>query len=425
MYFTNLSPEIPDIGDIDGAKVVSSTSRRSANVAPPIVLRKPSDRIRFEFRPIVHSNEEHPESGVQGSFIYEKRGKHDDGFPTDYPEKISRRSVHVGDSLELRLDSSETMALYRGLQELYQLRSDMEDIPFGKKVYIPMDAASLLIIKRLKRNWRSSDLLNDPETLQVVEEVITFLSRGNSLDDIRDALHRVEAGELHQISAGVNLELLTRASHLIRSNLNNDDERFWQKSVLEENPWILEQLFSSPYVVFNNQPYVGGKAHDNTGGNYPDFLCRNRLTNNTAIVEIKTPCTNLLMEKPYRHNSYPLSRELSGAVSQVLVARQDFISSIDQLYHKSGGSLEALSPRCIILIGKLSELETDTAAGEARHSLCNRFDQAKLASLEIFRNSISGVEIVTYDELLNRIDGLIHLFSMEPTDGADGEDMPF
>lgn len=424
MYFTNLFPDIDDL-DIDGAKLVSSSSRQSAGITPPIVLREPSDHIRFEFRPIVHSNENHPENGVQGSFIYEKRGKHDDGFPTDSPEKVSRRSVHVGDSLELRLDSSETMALYRGLQELYQLRSDMEEIPLGEKVYIPMDAASLLIIKRLKRNWHSSDLLNDPDTLHVVEEVVNFLSRGNSLDDIRDALHRVEAGGLHQISAGVNLELLTRASQLIRNNLDNGDERFWQKSVLEENPWILEQLFSSPYVVFNNQPYVGGKAHDNTGGNYPDFLCRNRLTNNTAIVEIKTPCTRLLKEKPYRHNSYPLSRELSGAVSQVLVARQDFMGSIDQLYHKSGGALEALSPRCIILIGKLSELEADAGVDEAAPSLRNRFDQAKLASFEIFRNSVNGIEIVTYDELLERIDGLIQLFSMEPADCSDGEDVPF
>lgn len=422
MLYTNRSLDFEDIG-VNGAKLVSSTSRQSANVLPPIVLREPSEHYRFEFRPTVHTNDEHPDNGLQGAFVYEKRRKRD-AFPTDSPEVISKNTVHVGDVLELRLTSSETMALYRGLQELYQLRSDMEDIPLGDKVYIPMDSASLLIIKRLKRNWRSPDLLNDPETLHVVEEVINFLSRGNSLDDIRDAIHQVETGGLHQISAGVNLELLTRASQLIRDNLDNGDERFWQKVVLEENPWILEQLFSSPYIVFNNQPYVGGKAHDNTGGNYPDFLCKNRLTNNTAIVEIKTPRTKLLQENRYRHNSYPLSRELSGAVNQVLVARQDFMSSIDQLYHRSEGALDALSPRCIVLIGKLSELEK-TGDGGLDAPSRNRYDQAKLSSFEIFRNSVNGVEVVTYDELLERVDGLIRLLKIHPSDSIQDEDIPF
>lgn len=389
---------------------------------PPITLREQGDHYRFEFRPIVHNNEKHPENGVQGTFVYEKKRLHDKGFPTDSQDKISKSSVHVGDSLELSLSSSETMALYRGLQELYQLRSDMEEIPLGNKVYIPMDAASLLIIKRLKRNWQTSDLLSDPETLQVVEEVVNFLSRGNSLDDIKGALQQVEAGGLQQISAGVNLELLTRTSQLIRNNLHNDKESFWQKAILEDNPWILEQLFSSPYVVCNNQPYVGGKSPNNTGGNYPDFLCKNKLTNNTAIVEIKTPCTKLLYGKqPYRQNSYALSTELSGAVNQVLTSRQSFISNIHPLYYESKGSFEAYSPRCIIIIGNLSELEIERSSSKAVPFSKERFDDAKLSTFELFRNSVNGVEIVTYDELLGRIDGLIQLLRMRPVDDVNSE----
>lgn len=144
--------ELDDL-DIEGFKLVSSTSKQSADVMPPITLREQGDHYRFEFRPIVHNNEKHPENGVQGTFVYEKKRLHDKGFPTDSQDKISKSSVHVGDSLELSLSSSETMALYRGLQELYQLRSDMEEIPLGNKVYIPMDAASLLITMLFCTVW--------------------------------------------------------------------------------------------------------------------------------------------------------------------------------------------------------------------------------------------------------------------------------
>jgi hypothetical protein len=40
--------------------------------------------------------------------------------------------------------------------------------------------------------------------------------------------------------------------------------------------------------------YVGGKSFNNSNGQYPDFLQKHKITNNTFIIEIKTPKTPLL-----------------------------------------------------------------------------------------------------------------------------------
>lgn len=63
--------------------------------------------------------------------------------------------------------------------------------------------------------------------------------------------------------------------------------------------------------------YVGGKSVLNTGGNIVDFLVKNYLTNNAALVEIKTPGTRLL-GRLYRSGVYNPSDELSGSLMQVL-----------------------------------------------------------------------------------------------------------
>lgn len=58
---------------------------------------------------------------------------------------------------------------------------------------------------------------------------------------------------------------------------------------------------------------------------------------------------------------------------------------------RSSSHFEALSPKCVVVIGKISELDT---AG-------------KKATFEHYRNNLSDVTVVTFDELLQRIRDLI------------------
>ena len=65
----------------------------------------------------------------------------------------------------------------------------------------------------------------------------------------------------------------------------------------------------------------------------------------------------------------------------------------------SDDPFEAFSPNCVIIAGNTSEFATTSG----------KFDRAKLSSFEDFRNSLNGIVIVTYDELLQKIKNLISI----------------
>lgn len=215
----------------------------------------------------------------------------------------------------------------------------------------------------------------------------------------RDELHKMlsdlEDVNLQLLSASMNVERLRRIRDEFGASLSNNSEGYWQK-FFETNAWVISQVFSLPRTLYKAQAYAGGKSLGNKGGNLPDFLYQNKLTRNLAIVEIKTPGTSLLGRK-YRNESHSISEELGGAISQVLSYRQTLLNEFSSLYVNSGANFEAFFPRCVVVIGNAAQL------GE----------RAKTSSFENFRSSLNGITILTYDELLMKLDGLIDLLSLE------------
>ena len=151
----------------------------------------------------------------------------------------------------------------------------------------------------------------------------------------------------------------------------------------------------SPYVQFKNQPYVGGKSLDNSNGQYPDFLQKNKITNNIFIVEIKAPKSILLENSPYRNTVYSVSKELSGAVSQLLTQKFTLETSIASLKHNAEdkAEMEAYNVQGLIVIGKLSELT----------------EKPRVRSFELYRNNQKNLRIMTYDECLEQLKSFVDL----------------
>jgi hypothetical protein len=143
-----------------------------------------------------------------------------------------------------------------------------------------------------------------------------------------------------------------------------------------------------------NKCYVGGKLINNSGGNLVDFIYASRLTGNIALVEIKTPKTKLLGKK-YRSNAYSVSEEMSGSFIQVLNYKDQLMKEYYKLSKgDEGSSFTAFNPKCLIVIGTLeSELK----------------DGNQYKSFELFRNSITNVEIVTYDELFQKAQDILDM----------------
>jgi len=159
----------------------------------------------------------------------------------------------------------------------------------------------------------------------------------------------------------------------------------------EENSWIFSNILSAPVALLQSKAYVGGKTFENKEGKIADFLYRNSLSESVCIVEIKTPCKTLMSAAAYRKpDVFAASKELSGGLTQVLDQKDNLQKDF---YSISKGEFEAFSPRGLLVVGRLSDL-----------------NKKQIKSFELFRNNLRDVEIITYDELLERTELVLGQF---------------
>lgn len=395
----------PDVHDITTDTVdVVSTSSVTAD-ASPIVLNQ-TDMLRFKFLPTLVDNAREPHKSVSGKLLYEKKRKNDDCFPSDgagSSDKVSRGSVKVGDWMEFQLDTSETYELYQGLKRLYALYDDMGEIPYGSATYTRVDSSFRQFLSIIQNDPSAARMIGNEENYDLVKTLLRLITQTSSLDSLKRSLAELQDENLQHLTTSLNIEKLQRIEKLMQDNLNNDSEEFWQTTVFKENQWVLAQIFACPCTIFADKAYVGGKGISNSGGNLCDFIYQNSLSQNVALIEIKTPCTELIGSQ-YR-GTYSFSYELSGAVNQVLNYRDKLTKEYYSLCHQGSKSFEVMSPKCVVIIGKIASLNS-----------------GQVAAFENFRNSLSNVLILTFDELYQRIVDLIAVLSETPSQNQNNVD---
>ena len=159
----------------------------------------------------------------------------------------------------------------------------------------------------------------------------------------------------------------------------------WQL-FFKENPFILSMAFGYPIIMVCDQASVGGRQLSGNGGKITDFLVKNSITNNTALVEIKTPNTVILNERPFRGGVYAPTTHLSGSICQALDQKYRFQKEIALFKENSRlHNIESYAIHCCLVIGRTPD------------------DENKKKSFEQFRRNSNDVEIVTFDELLEKL----------------------
>lgn len=227
------------------------------------------------------------------------------------------------------------------------------------------------------------------------DKLLRLITQTSSLESLKRSLTELQDENLQHLTTSLNIEKLQRVAKLMEDNLKNDSEEFWQTTVFKENQWVLAQIFACPCTIFADKAYVGGKGINNSGGNLCDFIYQNSLSQNVALIEIKTPCTELIGNQ-YR-GTYSFSYDLSGAVNQVLNYRDKLTKEYYSLCHQGSEPFEVLSPKCVVIIGKMASLTP-----------------GQVVAFENFRNSLGNVLILTFDELYQRIVDLISVLSESP-----------
>lgn len=216
----------------------------------------------------------------------------------------------------------------------------------------------------------------------------------------------------HNLSASVEIVSKIQTSRLEAAISQYEDyltagvnETVWQK-FFESDPFLLSFAFGYPITYVNGQSYVGGKRIDGKGENIADFLYKNALNNNAAIIEIKTPQTPLLAH--YRQSSLHPHKELSGAIVQVLNQKYNlartFPAKRDENEWNGEDEVRDFDLDCVVVVGKMP-----TTTKEQR-------------SFQLYRKNSHGVRIITFDELLENLKSVLSYMKGDDDELDEGED---
>jgi hypothetical protein len=147
---------------------------------------------------------------------------------------------------------------------------------------------------------------------------------------------------------------------------------------------------------------------ENSGGNIVDFLCAKHLTGSALLIEIKTPATKLLGAQ-YRGDIINASIDLIGSVLQVSNYKDTLLKECNTLSANSSSPIEVFDPPCLVIIGN---------AGSELNSVLKR------KSFELFRAGLRNAQVITYDELLQKMETLVSILE-GPENPASDDAFPF
>lgn len=214
------------------------------------------------------------------------------------------------------------------------------------------------------------------------------------------SVSRSTPSELLELTHEIEVVTLEGLIERIESRLEkNDDEAAWQAFFID-NPFILRIAFGLPVMMFGEQITVGGRRFSGGGDKISDFVVKAVASGNLSLIEIKTPKTALLEAREYRGNLYGPSRDLSGAVNQILDQRYQLQKTIATLKDASGVyDVESYAIQGLIVAGR-------TPTGSP-----------KVKSFELFRNALKSVTVITFDELVEKLKHLLEVLHA-PEGGA-------
>lgn len=180
-------------------------------------------------------------------------------------------------------------------------------------------------------------------------------------------------------------------------------ERVWQ-DFFEANQWIfgygLRIVCCDAVSDERLETIVVGSDVFDPAGKRTDALMMTRgRVSGLLFCEIKTPEARLTVEREYRSGVYEPAKDLRGGIAQLQKTIHKVSLKATANYHRltassgspTGQEVSTVQPRGVVIVGLLSEFEEEHGVNYER-----------FASFELLRHSLHGLEVVTFDELLER-----------------------
>ena len=368
---------------------IRSTSKQSA-IAEPIILRK-GEKSRLVFKPEIVDNKKNPSACVKGTFIFQVKGIKEEW--SDY-KTLDLTRLRKGEWVKLQLKSGELLTLITALDDFYNIYEKYGIVRGEKDVIITDANIKTVVVEMLSSDVNLKRVFAEggPE---LIIKTIEWLGNSDDSKEIIEKLKKLEISTIARVNSILGLSQLKKVLEIWNGNQTNPDEEFWQQ-LFTANAWTISQVFSFPMVILEDKAYLGGKEISNRGGNIVDFIFKNKLTKNTILVEIKTPMTPIIASE-YR-GTYCLHSEFTGPVNQLLNYKDELQKTFYTLTRGEEANYSVFNPRCLLVVGSISN---EDIKGQ------------KLKAFDLFRNDQRNVDIITYDELFEKVDGLIKILEDE------------
>lgn len=360
--------------------------------------------------------------------------------------KESHQFIKDGKELSLRITSGERheikIKLYqdtRGISSI-QIQKYTKDTGVPHNIHFTFQGDEIRKLFNFIRNVSIIPLKDDKGSKlddRFVEELV--LSKEQTIKLIQDYPTVLEEIIKNKITPDEVVNLGYRKNQLDVFNKLLCDDDFFQKekqklgvnkrdedvfqSFFEKNTWIfgygLNYVFNTSLDDKRLEQVTKGYSVFGHGKRVDLLLKTRGIINTFSFGEIKTPKTRLLkdVKTPYRPECWNVSDELSGGISQIHKTVQKSIEEIrnkvnikDKVGNPTGEEIFLYKPKSFLIIGSLNEFKSE-----------NGINEEKFSSFELFRQSMTSPEIITFDELYERTKYIVE--SSEPIEEED--DLPF
>ena len=319
---------------------LESTSKKSA-IGEDIILRT-TKSSKLLFRPELVDNVKKPEACVRGNFIFQKKKLSGDW--EDY-KTLHLSHLKDGEWIKLEIKSAELFQLIIKLEEYYQIYRKYGIIP-GESEFFVTDKNMAKVVENIMNEPSLIDLFLQSGGPDLIINFFEWISELDEADVVLEKMKELELESLVKIDSLLGLTRIQKAMDKWDANQLNSNEEFWQ-DFFKENAWLISQAFSYPLVIIKDKAYLGGKSIFNKGGHIVDFIFQNKISRNLALVEIKTPTTSLLSAE-YRDGIHSISKDLSGAIGQILCYRDSLEKEYHTLLAKSSLEGVVFNPKCLL-----------------------------------------------------------------------------
>ncbi len=345
-----------------------STSNNTAKVAD-IEISATSNTRRILRSEIIERNPKNADAGIKVAILHQKKN----GESWEDIKDKSLSTLKAGEMMKLSLGSEETLAVFREMENLYAIHKQ-KGVEYGENnlvvgrddEVIKADPRRLDFIKKLIDRGHSQEVWE--QLIEADPDLATKLSYSRLYQSRHDALMIFEQMLMQELS-----------------------EQQWQ-DFFEENKWIFG--YGLNYQILRpvtTQANYGGERVTGKGKNKGDFLSASQASVKfTVLIEIKKPCSVLVEAKQYRNDVHCIGPDVLGGASQLRgnahrwqVEGSATSGNRDAL---EANSIYTVQPKKILVIGKTTQLSS----------------RPMRESFELFRRNQVDLEVLTFDELLER-----------------------